>query len=267
MLQFGLSFLELDLIGEALDVDVHQTPLSVPHHGRYVEERDAWRERAESELAGRGLVVDDRLVPYVERAAVLLARGEPSVSVDGTGPWGPIRARAAIGESEAVLAVEAVDGGILFTLGDPGDVVSWVLGLLPQHERARGASVTVPVSDADEHGRAVDEDFSQFSYTVGAETPPGRAGRDAGAAEHLFSRPELGAGRLLVETRGRLGRDGMCLTIDWIDKDMGRYIGYSKSGTDGTRWRVYEPGDYALFVRTLRELIGTCAGELARAVR
>lgn len=268
MLQFGLSFLELDLVGEALDVDVHLAPFSVPHHGRYEEERDELREQAEAAMAARGLLVDDRLAPYVERAVTLLAVGEPSISVDGTGPRGPLRARAVLDAREAVFVLDSLDGGVHVTLSGVDDVVGWVLGLLPQYKRATGESVTVVVTDPDRPERvAADEDFSQLSYTVGGSGPADRRQRDLRAAERLFSRRELGSGRIVVETRERRGRQGVYYVIDWIDKDTGRYIGYATFSSDGTESRVYTPGDYPLFASKLQELIGACAEALVRAGR
>jgi hypothetical protein len=267
MRQFEVSGLELDLVGEALDRDVRIAPITFPVYGRYEDERDGLRARADDALRARGLIERDRLVEPLARAVELYTDGEPSVSVDGAGPHGPLLARAAMKGRDAVFGVYRPDTDVIaFTLGRPEDMVSWALGLLPEHYRAEGPSVTVPRATGRQSGasRDDDEDFSQFSYLEGG--PRGGGGyqeRERKAARALFNHRELGSGYLCVETAERLGKPGLRLTLDWYDFDVGRYIAYSTFG-DGVESRVYAPAHAVFLGNKLHEMIGTCLDALRR---
>ncbi|HEX9337249.1 MAG TPA: ESX secretion-associated protein EspG, partial [Pseudonocardiaceae bacterium] len=58
---FECTFLELDVIGDALQFDVRPFPFEFPVHGDLIEDRIRLIQAAERTLAAKGLITGPRL--------------------------------------------------------------------------------------------------------------------------------------------------------------------------------------------------------------
>lgn len=74
--RFELSFTELDLLGDVLELDVRPFPFTFPSVGRDWDTRLQAGLQADKAMTERGLIRDGRFIPELGRAVTLLARGQ-----------------------------------------------------------------------------------------------------------------------------------------------------------------------------------------------
>lgn len=247
------SFTELDVLGEALGIDVRRFPFTIGHHGATRAERTRLVERVHRELTARGLVRGGDPVPELAEAVTLFARGPVAVALVG-GAGGVRSVGLAVADERAGVVAVGRGESVAFRRCRPEAVVRGLVGLLPAMRPGPGASVTVgePVA-----GRR-EEDFSEFTFTsqVRAAPVPSATGQRA-AAEEILRRPRLGAGYFTATRRGRDGREAELGAVGYLDTDAGRYAVLSDTDRDGRVVVTYAPADQAVLDRQLTRLVTT----------
>ncbi|RKT57335.1 ESX secretion-associated protein EspG [Saccharothrix australiensis] len=239
------SFAELDVLGEALRVDVRRFPFRIDHHGTTRDERAGAMAAAHRDLRARGLVRDGRFAPELVEALRLFGTGRTAVALVGTAGDDRAVALAVADERGAVLAVQRGEA-VEFRPCHPSTVVRALVDLLPPLRPGPGSSVTV--SDASAPIRPVDEDFSEFRFTtrLRAAAPSTRA-----VVEEILRRPRLGAGYFAVRSGGvDLG------TLTYLDTDAGRYAVIPAADRNGVLSATYTPADQGALGRHLTRLLG-----------
>jgi hypothetical protein len=252
---FSCSLTELDVIGEALRLNVSQFPFTVAVGGTTLEERAALIRRAEHTLTERGLVRGGDLIPAVAESVGLFAVGRWSVAMlgtsgDGTASRRDFCARAGSDGRRGVLAVQRGEHVRFVPVSAPS-LVHAVVGLLPPLKPGPGGSVTVAVADLSSGSSG--EGFSPHGYMqrVGRGTSP--AGSQLAILEAVLRRPRSGAGYFTVTVRGRNGREGKPVTLTWLDTDAGRFAVVN----DGGRYVTSTPADRSRIEQHLVRLISS----------
>lgn len=232
--RFELTFVELDLLGAALEVDVRPFPFTFPSVGRTWEERARAADEANQAMTGRGLIRGGRFDPDLEKAIRLFGAAPAGIGMLGAGPDGTLIARGGT-DGQAAAAAQQWGDGVRVLLGRPEELVGWLLGLLPQHPRGVGESAVIPMSDGEGAGRAND-DLSDYSYTSGGSGRSTRE-RDREAVQRLLA-GQIGTGYFVVTGASQQH------TVDWIDTDSGRYMAFSTFDSVGRQSLVYTPADF-----------------------
>ncbi len=252
--RFEVSFAELDLMGDALGLDVRPFPFTFPSVGRDWDSRLRAIVQGNDAMVERGLIRDGRFIPELERAVGLLARGQVGVGVVGTGNEGELIARATTDGRAAMLAQQMYDG-LRIALGRAEELVPWLLGLLPQHPRGPGGSATIPVPAGTSHtAESTDVDaLDAFSY-IRPEQSAAKSTRerDRDAATKILSSERYGGGYFLIESHS-----GARHTLNWIDNEAGRYASYSTFDATGNESVVYTPADFRLLGEKLHGYVAT----------
>ncbi|NUT50614.1 MAG: ESX secretion-associated protein EspG [Saccharothrix sp.] len=206
------SVATLDLVGQALGVDVRRFPFAFPTStaGRTEPERLGSAARAHRELVDRDLVRGGRFAPEFEDAVRLFALAPRAVALTGSAAV----AVAAFDDERGVLAV--ADGAAIRFRPTPSSlIVPALTGLLPHVPPGPGASVTVA---------------------------PG----DTTAARRILGRPRYGSGCFLITAPARRPEP-----VSWLDTDVGRYAAVVDTGRDGPVRATYTPADRAWLIRRL----------------
>ena len=254
---FDCTFLELDVIGDALQLDVRPFPFEFPYHGDLIEDRIRLTQAAERTLAAKGLIAENRLVPELEETLGLFARGPLSIAMLGTIDGVGCCARAVTDHRMAVLATQH-DQRIRFDPITPPSIVRSILNLLPPARPGPGSSVTITVDlPQPPHRPSRDEDLSGRNYLQPARTQRDSAGVQRGMVDEIMRRPRLGSGYFAVTMRGRNARESEPLTMNWLDTDSGRYVAIPTTGSDGRTHITYAPADLARLEQSLSHLVRT----------
>lgn len=254
---FECTFLELDAIGDALDLDLRQFPFQFPVHGEFIEERIRLLEAAHDSLTGKGLIDGPRFVPDVEDLLGLFARGTVAIAVVGSVDGEGLCARAVTDNRFGVLAVQRGQA-ITFDPVTPASLVRATVGLLPAARPGPGSSVMITDDQPIPAGRhrARDEDMSDRRYLQSGRSGTGGSGANQRAiVDEIMRRPRLGSGYLTVTTRNRNGRESEPMTMNWLDTDAGRYAVLPSVGPDGRTHITYTPADQARLDQSLRRLV------------
>ncbi|WP_158102839.1 ESX secretion-associated protein EspG [Lentzea kentuckyensis] len=248
------SFAALDVLGEALRINVRRFPFVVPHHGATREDRLRLVEAVHRDLIDRGLVRDGEFAPELVEALHVFARGHLMIALVGTiGDTQP--AALAVTDDRTGVVAEQQGETIAFWLCQPDAAVPALVRLLPPMRPGPGVSVTVTDTSAPKGRRRADDDFSEHTFRTPVKaTAPSPAGQRA-AAEEILRRPRLGAGYLQVSTRGRNGQETELGTINYLDTDVGRYAVIPTAGQDGRLAATYTPADQAALDRQLNRII------------
>ena len=232
---FELSILELDLLGEALGLDVRQLPFQFPYHGELIEHRKRLAEVAERTLAGKGLVANGRFVPDLEELLGVYAQWSVSLSLLGTAGERELYARVAGDRRNAVL-VQQREQTMVFTPVNPEGLVRPLVSLIPPLKPGPGRSVTIsrtPAQPPARHRRGDDEGFA--GGVLQRVRPP--SGSDTASQQYvdeIMQRRRLGGCGFTVTGRDRNGRPGKPLSMSTIDTESGRYALIPSEREDGT---------------------------------
>ncbi|MGM1064413.1 ESX secretion-associated protein EspG [Saccharothrix sp. Mg75] len=249
------SCAELDVLGEALRIDVRRFPLAIGHHGASREERVRLVERVGRDLTGRGLVRGGDPVPAFAEVLHLLARGPVSVALVGTAGQARPVGLAVVDDRAGVVVVQR---GESVTVRDdrPEAAVRALVGLLPAMRPAPGVPVTVEEAPPARAGEDFSEDFSAVTFTSQVRAAAVRSpAAQRAAAEEVLRRPRLGAGYFAVTGRGRDGREVELGTVGYLDTDVGRCAVLSDAGADGRLAVTYAPADQAALDRHVLRIV------------
>lgn len=253
---FELSFLELDVLGDALGLNVRPFPFTgrFPVHGELVEDRKRLVGVAAESLAAKGLVGAASFAPEVERLVGLFARGRVSVAMLGTAGQRLYCVRAAVEGSTGVIVRQRGEL-VLFTPVTPESLAHNVIGLIEPLKPGPGSSVVLTVPDGPATRREDGDDFSGRSYLESVRPTRTSEGAQWAVADQVARRPRLGSGYLTVTERGRGGRESEPQTMTWVDTDVGRYAILPGRGSDGRRHVTYLPADLGRLEHNLARLV------------
>jgi hypothetical protein len=252
---FECTFLELDVIGEALQLDVRPFPFEFPVHGDLIEDRVRLIRAAERTLTAKGLVNGQRFADGVEDTLGVFARGRLAIAMLGMVAGEPRCARAVTDDRTAVLATQQGQT-IRFELITPPSMVRAVLGLLPPAHPGPGQSVTMTTEPAAGSRRSTPEDDLTGQHYLQASRVPGdSAGVQRAMIDEIMRRPRIGSGYFTVTVRGRNARESTPLTMNWLDTDSGRYVVIPTTAADGRTHITYTPADQVRLEQSLSHLV------------
>jgi hypothetical protein len=264
---FDCTLLELDVIGDALELDLRRFPFQFPVHGDVVADRLRLIDAAHETLTGKGLIEGRRFTPDLEDLLGLFARGTLSVAVVGTVDSGPDSTQDGSADAAGLCARAVTDGrsGVLavqhgqfiaFDPVTPASLVRSVVALLPPMRPGPGRSATITVDQPVSAGRhRRDEDLSHRRYLEAVRPSANSAVSQQGVVAGIMRRERLGSGYVTVTARDRHGHDGEPLTMSWLDTDLGRYAVLPTIGPDGRHHVTYSPADLGRFEHTLARLV------------
>jgi hypothetical protein len=263
---FELSFLELDLIGDALELDVRPFPFvgQIPVHGELIADRRRLLGVAAGTLAAKGLIAGDEFAPEMVESIRLFARGGLSIALLGSAGNQSHCARAAADGSIGVVAEQRGEL-IRFTPVTPDSLVPCVLSLLAPMPAGPGGSVTIAAPQPLPAGQTRqatgrDDDLSAVSYLRESRPVRESGAAQLAIAEEIARRPRLGSGYITITLRGRGGREGEPATLTWIDTDVGRYGIIPSKGRDGVTHVTYFPADLRRLAQNVSRLVATLNG-------
>ncbi|RLK60488.1 ESX secretion-associated protein EspG [Actinokineospora cianjurensis] len=244
---FTLSLAAVDTLGQVLGVNPRLFPFEVPSFGRLFDDRARIAKAVFTDLYGRGLIGRDEVDTDVEAALRITSEHDVGIGVMGTVEKDrPIRARAAILGTTAVLAVQEGQT-IRFDLMAPSSVAKALVDLLPKAQAGPGQSVMVTeVLQAQESG-----------YVRPVRAARSTSDTQLRLAATMLERPRTGFGFYAVSGKGRHGREVEAGTVGWIDTESGRYLSVTRPQPDGAIRATYSPADATRLTRQLDELITT----------
>ena len=253
---FECTFLELDVIGDALQLDMRPFPFEFPVHGDLIEDRIRLIHAAERTLTAKGLVDGPRFAAGLEETLGLFARGRIAIAMLGTVDGESRCARAVTDDRAAVLAVQRGQR-IRFDPITPPAMVRAILSLLPPARPGPGRSVTITAEPAaaQRQRRPVDDDFTGQNYLQAGHQPGDSAGVQRGMVDEIMRRPRIGSGYFAVTARGRNGRESTPMTMNWLDTDSGRYVVIPTTSADGRTHVTYTPADQSRVEQSLVHLV------------
>ena len=219
---FACSLVELDIIGEALRLNVRPFPFDFPTHGETLEERKRLAVHVEKGLAQRGLTRGAAFAPVVTELVGLYAAARWSVTMLGTAGRRSLCVRAGSDGKNAVVVARHGDQ-MEFRPITPASLVRAVVSLLPPLKPGPGGSVTVRLADLSSGSLPQRDEFSSDSFMQPVTPARGRSGTQQAVIEAILRRPRTGAGYFVATARGRNGRESEPATLTWIDNDAGRY--------------------------------------------
>lgn len=251
---FECTFLELDVIGEALQLDVRPFPFDFPVHGDLIEDRIRLIGIVARTLTAKGIADGARFADGVEDLLGVFARGRLAIAVLGTVDGEPCCARAVTDDRIGVLATQ--HGQVIrFTPVTPPSLVRSVLNLLPPAQPGPGRSVTITTEPpAARRPRQDEEPAGQVLVTSG---PHDSAGVQRAMVDEIMRRPRVGSGYFAVTTRGRNARESKPATMNWLDTDSGRYVVIPTTAADGRTHITYTPADQARLEQSLSHVVRT----------
>ncbi|MFC3893205.1 ESX secretion-associated protein EspG [Lentzea rhizosphaerae] len=250
------SFAALDVLGEALRINLRRFPFAIPHHGTTREDRVRLIEAVHRDLIERGLVRDGEFAPELVQALHVFARGHLVIALVGTaGDTQPVA--LAVTDDRTGVVAEQQDNAIVFRLCQPDAAVPRLVRLLPPMRPGPGVSVTVADTSIPAGRRRLEEDFSEQTFRSPVKAAaPSPVGQRA-AAEEILRRPRLGAGYLQVSARGRNEQETDLGTINYLDTDVGRYAVIPATGQDGRLTATYTPADQAALERHVARIVNS----------
>jgi hypothetical protein len=246
--EFVCSFAELDVIGDALRLDVRRFPFTIGYHGVTREERLALLAAAHRDLVARQLIRDGEFTPELVETLRVFAQGHLAIAFVGT--TGDIH-RTALSSTDGRVGVLAEQQGesIAFRRIHPDMVVRRLVGVLPAMRPGPGTSVTI--SDTSSPTRPSDDDFSEFRFTSRMKPAPSALA----VATDITRRTRLGAGYFTITARGRNDRETELGTLTYLDTDAGRYAVIPGTDPHGRMSATYTPADQAFLDRQLTRIV------------
>ncbi|MGW4213461.1 ESX secretion-associated protein EspG [Lentzea sp. NPDC004789] len=127
------SFVELDVLGVALRLDVRQFPFSIPHFAVEAEERLRLGQAAQDALIARGLIRRDDFAPELVQTLNVYTRGRIAIAMRGVADQEQHLALAVIDDHAGVLAVQEGEA-LRFELTQPDSVMK-LTGRGPRRSR------------------------------------------------------------------------------------------------------------------------------------
>jgi EspG family len=251
---FECSFLELDVIGDALQLDVRPFPFEFPIHGDLIEDRVRLIGVVEQTLIAKGLIEGSRFADQVQDLLGVFARGRLAIATLGTVDGQTCCARAVTDDRIGVLATQRGQA-IRFDPVTPPSLVRAILSLLPPAQPGPGRSVTITTEPPVARFRRPPQDEEVAVLVTGQ--PHDSAGVQRAMAEEIMRRPRLGSGYFVVTVRGRNGRETKPLTMNWLDTDSGRYVVIPTTSADGRTHVTYTPADQPRLEQGLSHLVRT----------
>lgn len=252
---FECTFLELDVIGDALQLEVRPFPFEFPVHGDLIEDRVRLVRAAERTLVAKGLINGPRLADDVEDTLGVFARGRLAIAVLGTVDGEPRFARAVTDDRTGVLAVQQGQA-IRFDPITPPSMVRAVLSLLPPARPGPGRSVTMTTEPpAGSRRPKQEDDLTAQRYLQTSGVPGDSAGVQRAMIDEIMRRPRTGSGYFAVTVRGRNARESTPLTMNWLDTDSGRYVVIPTTAADGRTHITYTPADQVRLEQSLSHLV------------
>ncbi len=255
---FECTFLELDVIGDALQLDVRPFPFDFPVHGDMIEDRVRLIQVAQRTLTAKGLIEGSRFADIVEDTLGVFARGRLAIAVLGTVAGRPTCARAVTDDRTAVLATQHGQT-IRFDPITPPSMVRAVLALLPPAHPGPGQSVTMTTEPPAGTWRPTPDDDQTGGYLQSSRAHGDSAGVQRAMIDEIMRRPRIGSGYFAVTVRGRNGRESTPLTMNWLDTDSGRYVVIPNTAADGRTHITYTPADQARLEQSLSHLVRALA--------
>ncbi|HEX3786211.1 MAG TPA: ESX secretion-associated protein EspG [Pseudonocardiaceae bacterium] len=219
---FACSQVELDIIGEALRLNVRPFPFDFPNHGDTLPQRRQLAGRVQESLTERGLIRGTSFAPVVPDLVGLYAAARWSVTMLGTAGRRSLCVRAGSDGKHAVMVAQHGDQ-MEFTPVAPAALVRAVVSLLPPLRPGPGSSVTVALADLSSGSLPKRDEFSSGSFMQPVTPARGHSGTQQAVIEAILRRPRTGAGYFVATVRGRNGRESEPATLTWIDTDAGRY--------------------------------------------
>lgn len=252
---FECTFLELDVLGEALGLDVRPFPFQFPVHGDLVEDRVRLIQAAERNLIAKGMIDGPHLSDGVEESLTVFARGRVAIAMLGTVQGESRCARAVSDDRRAVLAVQRGQS-IRFDPITPASLVRAMAALLPPARPGPGNSVTITAEPPRPKHRAPrDDDMGPGSYLQSSRQHTDSAGVQRGMVDEIMRRPRTGSGYFAVTVRGPHSREQPPLTMNWLDTDGGRYVVIPTTAADGRTHITYTPADQARLEQSLAHIL------------
>jgi hypothetical protein len=250
---FECTFLELDVLGDALALDVRPFPFRFPVHGELVDDRIRLIEAAEQTLTDKGLIDGTQFVDDIHDLLGVFARGRLSIAMLGSCDGEPWCARAVADDRIGVVATQHGET-IRFDPITPTAIVRSMVGLLPPARPGPGRSVTMTTEPPITAGRA--DDFDTRHYLQPVRPPKDSAGVQRAIIEEIMRRPRTGSGYFTVTVRTRRDAgESPPLTMNWLDTDTGRYVVIPTTGADGRLHITYTPADQARLEQALSHLV------------
>ncbi|KJK47080.1 hypothetical protein UK23_21475 [Lentzea aerocolonigenes] len=248
------SLAALDVLGEALRIDVRWFPFAIPYHGATSEDRVRLVEAVHRDLVARGLVRHGEFVPELVEALHLFAHGRQVIALVGSAGDSRLLALATADDRMGLVAAQR-DETITFRLCRPDAIVPGVVRLLPVVRPGPGMPVTVSGTAASAGRPRGEKDFSEMTFRAPLKAAASSPAGQWAAAEGILRRPRLGAGYFLVSARGRNGQENELGMIGYLDTDAGRYAVIPMSAPDERLVATYAPADLAGLGRHLNRIV------------
>jgi hypothetical protein len=244
---FSLSLAAVDMLSQVLGVNCRQFPFEIPSLGQFEEDRNRIAKAVFTDLTNRGFIRRNEVDPDVVAALTATGDNDLAVAMMGTiEPDRPVRARAAVAGSTAVLAVQ--EGlSIRFDLISPASLARSLVALLPSMAAGPGQSVQVI--------EAAPQPKVGNGFTEQVRAPRSMSEAQLRMASTMLERPRKGFGFFAVSTRGRHGREIDAGNVGWIDTDAGRYLSLTRPNPEGELRATFSPADSARLTQQLSELI------------
>ncbi|HEX4703773.1 MAG TPA: ESX secretion-associated protein EspG [Pseudonocardiaceae bacterium] len=246
----------MDVIGDALELDVRPFPFQFPVHGELVEDRIRLIKAAERTLTAKGLIDGARFVDDVPDLLGVFARGRLAIAMLGSVDGESFYARAVTDDRMAVLATQHGQS-VQFDPVTPTSMVRAILSLLPPARPGLGRSVTITTDPPTTARPATDEDLGGKHYLQAVRPPQDSAGTQPAMIQEIMRRPRQGSGYFSVTVRGRNARESTPLTMNWLDTDSGRYVVIPTAAADGRLHVTYTPADQVRLEQSLSRLVHT----------
>ncbi|MFD7656071.1 ESX secretion-associated protein EspG [Actinosynnema sp. NPDC059797] len=225
---------ELDVVGEAMDLEVRRFPFTIGYHGSTRTERARLAENVRRDLAARGLTEGSRFAPEFTESVRLLARAPLTVALAGSSSGRHVAALATFEGRSALLAVQAGERISLWRCSAQS-AVRGLVASLPDLPAGPGEPVTVTEPPKPDE----EEDFSQFRVTRRMRLTPTAESLVA----EVLSRPRTGAGYFVAAARDRRGQEEPVGSLTYLDTDVGRYAVVPGTGPRGEASATYRPWD------------------------
>jgi hypothetical protein len=103
------SFVELDVVGEALGLALRRFPCTFPYYGNGIN-RSALRAQVGASLAGRGLLRGNRFAPELHDTVTLFGTGRPTIGLLGMTGEQQLTALGVFGADRGLIAVRSGEG-------------------------------------------------------------------------------------------------------------------------------------------------------------
>ncbi|WP_344043318.1 ESX secretion-associated protein EspG [Saccharothrix xinjiangensis] len=239
---------ELDVVGEAMDLEVRRFPFTIGYHGSTRTERARLVETVHRDLAARGLVEGSRFTPEFTEVLRLFARAPLTIALAGSDSGDHLTALAALEGRSALLAIQTGEN-ISFRRCSTQAALRGLVALPPTLPAGTGEPVTVTESPKPDEI----EDFSQFRVTRRMQFTPTAESLVA----EVLGRPRTGAGYFVASARDRHGREKPVGSLTYLDTDMGRYAAVPGTGPRGEASATYRPWDQRYIEAHLSEILDT----------